>query len=37
LHQVFGIRGIPRHTEGGGVQLIQVRHDISLKALAALG
>src|ERR1700691_3735801 len=36
LHQVLGIRRVPCHAEGGGVQLIQERQHVRFEALTAL-
>src|SRR5713101_179914 len=36
LYQVLGIRRVARHAHPRGVQLIQIRQDITLEALAAL-
>ncbi len=36
LHQVFGVRRMPRHAHGRRVQLVQVRQHVSFEAFAAL-
>jgi hypothetical protein len=36
LHQVLGVGRVSRHTEGGGVKLVEVGHNVRLEPLATL-